>query len=391
MDVNLHVAYIVSHYPHKAFGHDGGLGTSVYNLVEKLSKCNVRVSVFVYGQKDEFIIEEENVTIYSLIDSDVNFLKFYFSRKKIEQFINKIITEKNINIIEAPDWTGITAFMNFKVPLVIRFHGSDAYFCHLEKRKQKAKNFWFEKRAINGAQAFIAPTSFAGELSKELFDIKNKVIKTIHHGIELRNFTNEFPLTYEKGLILYVGTLIRKKGVLELPEIFNKVRKFLPEAKLVLIGGDSSDIKTGTNSTWQLMQDQFKDDDLKYVDYLGKIPYNEVQNYIRKANICVFPTFAETLGMVTIEAMAMKKPVVSSNIGWANELIIDEESGFLVHPEDHQLYSDRIIKLLKNDLLCLQMGDNARARVEDKFDIDKVVFENIEFYKTIINKNGLKK
>jgi len=391
MDVNLHVAYIVSHYPHKAFGHDGGLGTSVYNLVEKLSKCNVRVSVFVYGQKDEFIIEEENVTIYSLIDSDVNFLKFYFSRKKIEQFINKIITEKNINIIEAPDWTGITAFMNFKVPLVIRFHGSDAYFCHLEKRKQKAKNFWFEKRAINGAQAFIAPTSFAGELSKELFGIKNKVIKTIHHGIELRNFTNEFPLTYEKGLILYVGTLIRKKGVLELPEIFNKVRKFLPEAKLVLIGGDSSDIKTGTNSTWQLMQDQFKDDDLKYVDYLGKIPYNEVQNYIRKANICVFPTFAETLGMVTIEAMAMKKPVVSSNIGWANELIIDEESGFLVHPEDHQLYSDRIIKLLKNDLLCLQMGDNARVRVEDKFDIDKVVFENIEFYKTIINKNGLKK
>src|SRR5436190_696733 len=168
MDVNLHVAYIVSHYPHKAFGHDGGLGTSVYNLVEKLSKCNVRVSVFVYGQKDEFIIEEENVTIYSLIDSDVNFLKFYFSRKKIEQFINKIITEKNINIIEAPDWTGITAFMSFKVPLVIRFHGSDAYFCHLEKRKQKVKNFWFEKRAINGAQAFIAPTSFAGELSKEL-------------------------------------------------------------------------------------------------------------------------------------------------------------------------------------------------------------------------------
>ncbi|SNR49167.1 glycosyltransferase family 4 protein [Flavobacterium sp. ov086] len=391
MDVNLHVAYIVSHYPHKAFGHDGGLGTSVYNLVEKLSKCNVRVSVFVYGQKDEFIIEEENVTIYSLIDSDVNFLKFYFSRKKIEQFINKIIAEKNINIIEAPDWTGITAFMSFKVPLVIRFHGSDAYFCHLEKRKQKAKNFWFEKRAINGAQAFIAPTSFAGELSKELFGIKNKVIKTIHHGIELRNFTNEFPLTYEKGLILYVGTLIRKKGVLELPEIFNKVHKFSPEAKLVLIGGDSSDIKTGTNSTWQLMQDQFKDDDLKYVDYLGKIPYNEVQNYIRKANICVFPTFAETLGMVTIEAMAMKKPVVSSNIGWANELIIDEESGFLVHPEDHQLYSDRIIKLLKNDLLCLQMGDNARARVEDKFDIDKVVFENIEFYKTIINKNGLKK
>jgi len=391
MDVNLHVAYIVSHYPHKAFGHDGGLGTSVYNLVEKLRKSNVRVSVFVYGQKGEFILEEENVTIYSLMDSKTNFLKFYFNRKKIEKFINNIIHKKNIDIIEAPDWTGITAFMNFRIPLIIRFHGSDAYFCHLENRKQKTKNFWFEKLAIKSAQVFIAPTSFTGELSKEIFRIKNKEIKTIHHGLELRNFTNEFPLAYEKGLILYVGTLIRKKGVLELPEIFNKVRKSLPEAKLVLIGGDSSDIKTGMNSTWQLMQDQFKDDDLKYVDYLGKIPYNEVQNYIRKANICVFPTFAETLGMVTIEAMAMQKPVVNSNIGWAQELIIDEESGFLVHPENHQLYSDRIIKLLENEPFCLQMGKNAHARVEDKFNIDKIVFENIEFYKTIINKNSTKK
>lgn len=63
MKSNLHVAYIVSHYPHKAFGHDGGIGTSVYTLVEKLRKSNVQVSVFVYGQKEKFIIEEENVTI----------------------------------------------------------------------------------------------------------------------------------------------------------------------------------------------------------------------------------------------------------------------------------------------------------------------------------------
>ena len=155
MAAKLHVAYIVSHYPHKAFGHDGGLGTSVYNLVEKLRMSDVQVSVFVYGQKNEFVLEENNVTIYSLTDNKVKFLKFYFNRKKIEKFINNKIQEKNINIIEAPDWTGITAFMNFRIPLIIRFHGSDAYFCHLENRKQKPKNFWFEKLAINGAKAFL--------------------------------------------------------------------------------------------------------------------------------------------------------------------------------------------------------------------------------------------
>jgi glycosyltransferase involved in cell wall biosynthesis len=387
MAAKLHVAYIVSHYPHKAFGHDGGLGTSVYNLVEKLRMSDVQVSVFVYGQKNEFVLEENNVTIYSLTDSKVKLLKFYFNRKKIEKFINNKIQEKDINIIEAPDWTGITAFMNFKIPLVIRFHGSDAYFCHLENRKQKPKNFWFEKLAINGAKAFIAPTSFAGEVSKELFKIKNKEIKTIHYGLELKKFTNDSPLIYEKGIILYVGTLIRKKGVLELPEIFNKVRKEFPEAKLVLIGSDASDIKTNSGSTWQLMQSLFKADDLEHVSYLGKIPYNEVQNHIRKANICVFPTFAETLGMVTIESMAMQKAVVNSNIGWAQELIIDEESGFLVHPENHNLYAERIIQLLKDDTYCLKIGQQALTRVETKFDINKVVLENIAFYEKIIDQN----
>lgn len=385
MALKLHIAYIVSHYPHKAFGHDGGLGTSVYNLVQKLNLLDYKVSVFVYGQKKEFILEEENVTIYSLTDSKANYFRFYFNRKKIEKFIKETISKKGINIIEAPDWTGITAFMNFKIPLVIRFHGSDAYFCHLEKRKQKAKNYWSEKLALKHAKGFIAPTTFAGALSKKIFKLKKKEITTIHHGLELQNFTNNSPAVFEKGMILYVGTLIRKKGALELPGIFSKVRKEFPDAKLVLIGSDSYDIKTKSDSTWQLMQNQFEDNDLNNVEYLGKIPYNEVVDYIRKANICVFPTFAETLGMVTIESMAMQKAVVNSNIGWSQELIVDGENGYLVHPKDHDLFASRIYEVLSNDTLSLNLGQSARKRVEERFDINKIVSKNIEFYKKVIN------
>lgn len=385
MKTDLHVAYIVSHYPHKAFGHDGGIGTSVYTLVEKLRKSNVKVSVFVYGQKEPFIIEEENVTIYSLDDRKGKYFNFYLNRKRIEKFVKKTIREKKIDIIEAPDWTGITAFMDFKIPLIIRFHGSDAYFCHLDGRKQKLKNFWFEKLAINGAKAFIAPTRFAGELSKSLFNIKRKEIKTIHYGLDLQNFENETPENFEKDLILYAGTLIRKKGVLELPEIFNKVRSDFPNAKLVLIGGDAPDLKTNSKSTWELMKSLFTEDDLKNVTYLGRIPYNEIQAYIKKANVCVFPTFAETLGMVTIESMAMQKAVVNSNIGWSQELIVDQESGFLVHPSNHDLYAERIKQILQDTLFAQKIGKYARARVEQKFDIDKLVLENIVFYQNILN------
>ncbi len=385
MTTNLHVGFIVSHYPHHAFGHDGGIGTSVYTLVEKLRKSNVQVSVFVYGQRQNFIVEEENVTLYSLENRKGKFFNFYFNRKKIEKFINETIISKKIDLIEAPDWTGITALMHFLVPLIIRFHGSDTYFCHLENRKQKLKNFWFEKLAINEAEAFIAPTKFAGEISKQLFNINRKEIRNIYSGLNLQNFENETPQEFEKDLILYAGTLIRKKGVLELPEIFNKVRQDFPNAKLVLIGGDAPDLKTNSKSTWELLKGAFTEDDLQNVSYLGKIPYSEIQNYIKKANVCVFPTFAETFGMVTIESMAMKKAVVNSNIGWSQELIIDEESGFLVHPLNHDLYSVRIKQILNDNLFAQRMGESARLRVEEKFDINKLVLENINFYESIIN------
>jgi glycosyltransferase involved in cell wall biosynthesis len=383
----MHVAFLTPEYPHHLVNYSAGIGTSIKNLTAALIKEGIKVTIFVYGQKEDKIFWKDQVKICLIKNQKYSFFGWYFHRKFIQNYINNYIREDKIDILEAPDWTGITALMHFRIPLVIRFHGSDTYFCHLEKRKQKFKNFWFEKLAINRAQAFISPTKFAGEVSKKLFKIINKEIKTIHNGLDLKNFTNDSPLAYEKGMILYIGTLIRKKGVFELPEIFNNVRKEFPHAKLVLIGADSFDIKTRSNSTWQLMQNQFIKDDLKNVEYVGRIPYNEIQSYIKKANVCVFPTFAETLGMVTIECMSMLKAVVNSNIGWANELIVDEQSGFLVHPTNHELYAERIIKLLKNDTCCLKIGKQARKMVETKFDINKIVIQNIAFYKKTINQN----
>jgi len=381
----MHIAFLTPEYPHDKMSHAGGLGTSIKNLAEALIEHKITITVFVYGQQKAEIFTENNIHFHRIKDKNYAFAKWFFYRKHIQKYCNSIIKEQNIDILEAPDWTGITAFMKYKIPVVIRFHGSDTYFCHLEKRHQKLKNFWFEKLAIQGAKAFIAPTTFAGVLSKKLFGIKNKRIQTIHYGLELDKFENPEPETYEKGLILYIGTIIRKKGIFELPAIFNLVRQQYPEARLVLIGGDSADIATQSPSTWQLVQQEFKDQDLKKVTYLGKITYNEVQQYIKKANTCVFPTFAETLGMVTIESMALQKPVVNSNIGWANELMIDGESGFLVHPENHREYANKINAILADTKLAKQLGKNARKRVELLFDIQKIAIENIHFYKSLID------
>lgn len=380
----MHIGFLTPEYPHKRVTHAAGIGTSIKNLVVALAQKKIEVSVFVYGQQEDSVFSEEGITIHLIKNRKYKFMGWYFHRKYLQNYLNtKILTEK-IDIIEAPDWTGITAFMRLKALLVIRLHGSDTYFCHLEKRKQKLKNFWFEKLAIQKATALIAPTTFAGTLSKELFGITKKKIQTIHYGLELNKFENSNPENYEKGLLLYIGTIIRKKGVLELPAIFKLVVQQHPYAKLILIGGDSYDISTQSLSTWELVRNELDKEILDQVTYLGKIPYQEIQTYMERAHICVFPTFAETLGMVTIESMALQKPVVNSNIGWAQELLVDGESGSLVYPKDHQEYAEKINAFLENETLCQQTGKKARERVEQVFDIEKIVIENISFYEEIM-------
>jgi glycosyltransferase involved in cell wall biosynthesis len=384
----MHVAFLTPEYPHSKALNAAGIGTSIKNLANSLVKNGCKVSVFVYGQENQLVEEQEGVTIHIIKSVDYKVGKWFFYRKYLQNYINSIAKKENISLIEAPDWTGITAFMKFTIPLVLKLHGSDAYFCHLEGRKQKVKNYWFEKIALQQADSFIAPTNFAAKVTSELFKIDSKKITTIPNGIEISKFNNQYPKQFDKDVILYIGTIIRKKGVFELPEIFSEVLKKNPDSKLVLIGNDAQDIETKSKSTWLKLKEKFENSGIiNSVNYLGKIPYQEVQSHIEKAQVCVFPTFAETQGMVTIEAMAMNKPVVNSDIGWSKELIIDGESGYLVHPKNHQLYAQKINLLLADEALCFQIGANARKRVEEVFDIDKLAVKTIQYYKSRIENN----
>ncbi|MDD7885169.1 glycosyltransferase family 4 protein [Flavivirga sp. 57AJ16] len=380
------LGFVTSEYPHAKIKHAAGIGTSIKNLAIALADKGIDVTVFVYHQNKNEIFIDENVEIHLIKKKRFKVATWFFYRKHIQNYVNDIVKKKHIKIIEAPDWTGITAFMKFKIPLVIRFHGSDAYFCKLEKRKQKFKNFIFEKLALKKAKAYVAPTAYAGRETQKIFGLNNNKIKVIHYGLQLNHFLNEKPHVYNENSMLYIGTIIRKKGVLELAEVFNKVIESNPKAKLILIGSDAPDIKTGSFSTYGLMENLFSEKAKKQSSYLGKIPYAEVQEHIKKAHVCTFPSFAETLGMVTIESMALQKPVVNTSIGWAQELIDDEVNGFLVHPSKIDDYATRIIELFNDKNKCAKIGEAARKKVEQLFNIEKNADINIEYYKSIIEK-----
>lgn len=383
----MHISFITSHFPFYDAKSVGGIGTSIKNLSDEFVRLGHKVTVFVYGQiRDEKSIEN-GICIVKIKNSKFKGLSWFLTRKKIQ---NRIIAEhqiSKIDIVETPDWEGISSFINLPFPIVIRLHGSDTYFCHLDQRKVKWINKFHEKRALQKADGHLSVSKFTADLTNILFGLKNKYT-IIHNGINIDNFKKQYQssLTADRKIILYFGGIIRKKGLLEIPHYFNIINKKDPDAQLVLIGKDMPDNQTGSISTFETMKPIFKEKSLKNVTFLGSVPYQEIKGHIENASVCIFPSYAEALPVSWLEAMAMEKSVVTSNIGWANEMITDGESGFLVAPENHDLFAKRILQLLKDEQLSKQMGLNARERIKEKFTISKLAIDNIEFYTEIIKK-----
>ena len=122
----------------------------------------------------------------------------------------------------------------------------------------------------------------------------------------------------------------------------------------------------------------------KQTHWLGMLAYEEIQKQIALANVVVLPSFAEALPMTWLEAMAMEKALVTSDIGWAKEVMVDGKTGFTENPKNISVYADKILQLLQNPTLAKEMGGAARARVKQKFSTEVVTKRNVEFYDRII-------
>ena len=378
----MHLGFLTPEYPHSSTGLAAGLGTSIKNMIEALIRNGVTVSVFIYGQQEDNIFTEKGIKFHFIRQRNYKMFGWYLHRKCLQNYLNKYIVVDKIDAIEAPDWTGITAFMKLRCPLVIRMNGSDAYFCKLENRPQKQKNFWFEKLALEGADHLLSVSKFTAEETRKIFKLK-KEIKVIPNAIDAKRFLPAHEKVQENN-ILYFGSLIRKKGVLELPEIFNRITTQVPAVQLRLAGRDVPDISTG-KSTKELMQAKFTPSASNKVEWLGSLAYEAVLEEIAKANVVVLPSFAEALPMTWIEAMAMEKALVTSDIGWAKEVMTDGKTGFTVDPKDHKNYADKVIMLLSDPALSKQGGKAARKRVLEKFSTEVVVEQNMKFYKGVVS------
>jgi glycosyltransferase involved in cell wall biosynthesis len=261
--------------------------------------------------------------------------------------------------------------------LVVHFH-SDIV------RQKKLLRFYkpfldtFYKKAVR----IITPTPHHITCSSFLPRLQNKC-RIVPYGI----FLKEFDLSIgqmrmvdnlrddRQPKVLFVGRLVYYKGV----DILIQAMSNIP-AKLWIIG-------TGPLEPY-LKELAVKLDLKKKVEFLGTIPNRDLVSYYHACDLFVLPSiaFSEMFGMVQLEAMACRKPVVATNlptgVSWVNQ---DGLTGVLVPPQNVLALAQAMQKLIQNPSLIREMGEAGRKRVEEIFTAEKMTDGVMEVYKEVMN------
>lgn len=375
----MHILYLTSEYPPLP---SGGIGTSIRNLGRALVSQGHRVTVLGWGQKAEF--EDQGVRVRFIGQSNIPKLGWLLNRQLAQREINRLVRDDGVEIVEAPDWCGLSAGMHLHCPLVIRCHGSDVYFAYLLHDKARFSVRYAERLALKQADGIAAVTRFAANTTARLFGI-TKPIEVIHNGIDIKHFLPRSTASHGKSALLYVGTIVRKKGVLDLCRAFSFLVEKVPDAHLRLIGQDSSDRQTGSSSTWSLCQALLSPQAREHTEYLGAQPYDKIQHYMQQSKVCVFPSYAETFGLTWVEAMACAKPLIAYDIGWAKEIVEHNKTGVLIQAADINGLTAAMQKLLSDTELCCRFGLAGRQRAEMLFSSYLVAQKTVAWYTRILS------
>lgn len=168
-----------------------------------------------------------------------------------------------------------------------------------------------------------------------------------------------------KKNVLFVGRLVQPKGIEYLIRAMPQVLREIPEAKLVVIG-EGEELRNLTNLARKL--------DLKNkVEFRGFVKFKELVKSYLEASVLVLPSFTrlENFGIVLLEAMACKTPVVASDILGVRENIHNGNSngnGLLFPPKDVDKLADSIIRILSDEKKVRRMGEAGRKLVKEKYD-----------------------
>lgn len=378
----MHICFITQEYPLPGHTH-GGVGSFVKTLAEGLVKSGHFVSVIGADYSPHGVVIQNGVKIYALGISKWRIGKFFDNSRKINRLFRKINSSHPIDIIETPEM-GLAFINKIKgIRYVIRMHGGHHFFSIAERRPKEWWKVFQEKRSFEKADEFVAVSNFVAYTTKRLLNLK-KNINVIYNPINISQFPKADPRKINDNELLFIGTVCEKKGIRQLVQAMPIVKNVFPSVSLRIVGRDRKFGKAGHSYIEHLKK--FIDRSVvNNIEIIGEVPNKQIPAFLEEAEICVLPSHMESMGIAWVEALAMGKPFIGSKEGPGPEIVIHERTGLLANPFDPADIAEKIIYMLTHKEKARAFGEAARVDVMERFNFNKSILDNIEFYKKVIS------
>jgi len=362
----------------------GGGERTFLQLIEGLpqNQYNIHVATSPRGTFSDVLIKKGEKPI------PINLMK-RLSIGTLQRLI-KIIKENNINIIHSQgartDFCSrmATRLLKSKVGVVNTIAMPvEGYDVGLLRKKIYS---FFDRFSERYVDYFIV---ISDALKKFLIDkhkIPPKKIFKIYNGIELNEYhpdnsdkssmkiRKEFGIDKDEFLIAGIGRLVWQKGFEYLIKAASEVLKEYPSAKFLIVGEGP-------------LKDSLREKCRK-LDIEDKIIFagfrSNIKEILTSIDILVMPSVREGFPMVTLEAMAMAKPIVATDINGIREQIDHDENGLLIPPEDPEAIADAIIFLFNNKEKSEQLGFAAKKKAEEKFSVEEMIKKTETVYEELL-------
>ena len=305
-----------------------------------------------------------------------------------------IILILNINIVHArsraPAWSCLIATKITGRKFVTTFHGTFNFKSNIKK---------FYNSVMVRSNLIIAGSNFIFSHINENYSKYLKPEKkflVIFRGINTDYYDpkkikeqdevqliNKWKIDKEKKVILLPARITAWKGHEIFLEALNKLKINEPQKKFIaVILGSDQGRKIYKKRLIRLVEQYRLINDVIFIDNFELMPIAyKISDIVISSSI-----EPEAFGRVAVEAQAMEKPIIASNIGGSNETIIDEKTGFLYPAGNSDLLSQKLSHIFDlNDETLKSMGIEGRKNVIKKFNVEKMCFSTYSEYKKLFN------
>jgi len=371
----MRILHITSEYPPV---HDGGLAAAVAGLINASLRTHMNIK----------IIHIKEV-------SGKNYQKaamFYQSNKnlitlrpiEIEMQISNA-TGMCIHLIKQwkPDIIHIHTYSLYPIAQAIKKQLAIpiVYTIYTLEREEREENF--DKAPLESLMRSIIQEGLVrladrlivlSQIDRELLvkycpDVSNK-IRVVGLGINTDIKQNKKKFKSKTNKILYVGRLVKRKGILDLIKSIPGVLEQVPNTHFIIIGGREYENSVELEQKWvPSTLHPFR----KYITFTGWVSSRLLDELYGYADILVVPSWYEPFGLVILEAMYRGVPVVASNAGGPREILNHGETGIIFPARNVDALSNALILLLKNPPLRRRMAFAALKEVRRKWLWSKVI------------------